>query len=368
MPLDTGAVAHEMVVSAGVDMGDGSDGRDTVLETSPTVGAALRTTRQRLGRSVQDLAAATRIKRHYLEAIEEMRVEELPSRPFTIGYVRAYARALGLDGEAAVQRFKQDAPGDAEPLRAPVGVRKHADVRLFLLVGGSAAVILAIGLWNLARHSMKDDGPAPAAVAESAAPSAAPPAAEPGMALAISTAQPAPQESTIPAPYLTPGMTPDDEAEAAKAARPAIDPNAPVTFTPHGAVYGAPAGASSVVLQANKSVSLVARGPNGAVYFAQQLKAGEAYRPPMMQGLSIEVTDPESVYVYVYGRIRAALNPAAKAGLAASVTSLSQILKSGAADAPAPAPARLPAPAQPAAAVPAAQAPAPAASQASAEG
>ena len=359
MPLDTGAVTHDMVVSAGVDMGDSADGRDTVFETSPSVGAALRATRQNLGRSLQDLAAATRIKRHYLEAIEEMRIEELPSRPFTIGYVRAYARALGLDGEAAVQRFKQDVPSDVEPLRAPVGVRKHADVRLFLLAGGGAAVILAIGVWNLARHSMKDDGPSPAAVVEAAGPSAAPPA-EPGAALAISAAQPAPQESTIPAPYLTPGMAPEEAADAAAkaAARPAIDPNAPPTFTPHGAVYGAPANVSSVVLQARKSVSLVVRAANGNVYFAQQLKPGEAYRPPIMEGLSIEVTDPESVYVYVYGHIHAALNPAAKTGLAASVTPLSQILKSGAADAPAPPP---PAPAPAAAApTPAAAAPAPA--------
>jgi transcriptional regulator with XRE-family HTH domain len=348
-----------MVVSAGVDMGDDSDERDSVLDTSPSVGAALRTTRQRLGRSLQDLAASTRIKRPYLEAIEEMRIEVLPSRPFTIGYVRAYARALGLDGEAAVQRFKQDVPGDIEPLRAPVGVRKHRDVRLFLLVGGTTVVILAIGAWNLARHSMKDDGPAAAAVVEPAAPSAAPPA-ESGAALAISAAQPAPQESTIPEPYVTPGMAPEADADAAKADHPAIDPAAPATFSSHGAVYGAPAGASSVVLQAKKSVSVVARGAGGAVYFAQQLKPGEAYRPPMMAGLSLEITDPDSVWVYVYGHIHAALNPAAKTGLAASVTPLSQILKAGAADAPPPPPETAPAPAA-AAPHPAAAGPAPAA-------
>ena len=49
-----------------------------------------------------DLADATGGKLTYLSALEEMRLELLPSRPFTIGYIRAYAQALGLDPETAV--------------------------------------------------------------------------------------------------------------------------------------------------------------------------------------------------------------------------------------------------------------------------
>ena len=173
MPLDTGAVTQNLLRSAGVDLGEVDDPSTTAIDGALSIGAALRATRQRAGRSLQDLSDSTRIKRAYLEALEEMRLEDLPSRPFTIGYVRAYARALGLDSEAAVQRFKQDVPGDAEPLRAPVGVRKHSDVRIAFLAGGGAVVVSAVLLWNLARHSMAEETPPPPVVPESAQPAPA---------------------------------------------------------------------------------------------------------------------------------------------------------------------------------------------------
>ena len=172
MPLDTGAVTQNVFMSAGMDMGDAVDQPDAGLDNAASVGAALRATRLGLGRSLQEVSDATRIKRAYLEALEEMRLEDLPSRPFTIGYVRAYARALGLDPEAAVARFKDDAPAEVEPLRAPVGVRKHSDVRLSLLIGGGALVITAVLVWNVAQHAISDEAPAPTIVPEAAQPAA----------------------------------------------------------------------------------------------------------------------------------------------------------------------------------------------------
>jgi hypothetical protein len=40
-----------------------------------------------------------------------------------------------------------------------------------------------------------------------------------------------------------------------------------------------------VTLQAIKSASLIVRGADGSVYFARQLRAGEAYRAPQLGGL-----------------------------------------------------------------------------------
>ena len=324
MPLDTGAVTHSLLMSAGVDMADHGEHHDAALEGALNIGAALRSTRLRLGRSLQDVADATRIKRGYLEALEEMRIEELPSRPFTIGYVRAYARVLGLDAEAAVSRFKQDSPGDIEPLRAPVGVRKHTDARISLLAGGGAVIVSAVLLWNLAQHAMTEEAPPPLIVAESSGP-AIQPSSTPPEAVTLSAAQPAPQESTLPGAYHTPGLDTGDgvAATAAAAAKPATvstngpDATAAPTFTPHGAVYGAAAAASAVTLQAQKSASLVIRGPDGSVYFAQQLKAGEAYRAPMAKNLQVDVSDATAFTVYVNGALHA--------GLPAEVTPLSQL-------------------------------------------
>ena len=303
MPLDTGAVTQNLFLSAGVDLNDGADRPDMGMDGAVNIGAAFRATRQGLGRSLQEVSDATRIKRAYLEALEEMRIEDLPSRPFIIGYVRAYARALGMDPEAAVARFKDDAPAETEALRAPVGVRKHSDVRLSLLLGGGALVITAVLVWNVAQHAMSDEAPSPSVVPDAAQPAAAPTAAP--TTLAVSAAQPAPVESTLPPPYQTPGMASSGNPAGADAAKGAggptadLDPGAPATFMPHGQVYGATAQASLVTLQATRSVSLVMRRPDGSVFFAQQLKAGEAYRAPTTGGLSADVSAPQDVRVYV---------------------------------------------------------------------
>ena len=106
MPLDTGAVTQNLLRSAGVDLTVADDPSETAIEGALNIGAALRATRQRTGRSLQDLSDTTRIKRAYLEALEEMRLEDLPSRPFTIGYVRAYARRVSVSlGTSRLKRW-----------------------------------------------------------------------------------------------------------------------------------------------------------------------------------------------------------------------------------------------------------------------
>ena len=322
MPLDTGAVTQNLLRSAGVDLGEIHDPSETAIEGSLNIGAALRATRQRTGRSIQDLSDTTRIKRAYLEALEEMRLEDLPSRPFTIGYVSAYARALGLDPEQAVSRFKQDAPSETEPLRAPVGVRKHSDVRIALLFGGGAVVVSAVLLWNLARHSMAEETPPPPVVAENAAP--APAATATPATVSISAAQPAPQESTLPTPYVTPGLSASSSPAAYDGA---IDPKVSTSFIAHGTIYGAAANASVVTLQAKKSVSIVIRGPDQKAVFAGVLKPGEAYRGPIVGAFTADVSDPQDLNVYVGGQIHT--------GLLAQVTPFSKL----AADYKPPAPA-----------------------------
>jgi hypothetical protein len=49
-------------------------------------------------------------------------------------------------------------------------------------------------------------------------------------------------------------------------------------------------------------MSLVVRGAGGAVLFARQLAAGEAWRAPDTAGLTADVDVPAAVEVYVQGR------------------------------------------------------------------
>lgn len=67
----------------------------------------LRETRLSKGLTLEEVAQRTYIKLHYLEALEEGRVDRLPAMVHTYGYIRQYAKLLGLDGGALVAQFQQ---------------------------------------------------------------------------------------------------------------------------------------------------------------------------------------------------------------------------------------------------------------------
>jgi transcriptional regulator with XRE-family HTH domain len=72
-------------------------------------GADLREARERLGLSLDDVAANLRIRLRHLEALEEGRLSTLPGSAYALAFVRTYARYIGLDAEEMVRRFKAEA-------------------------------------------------------------------------------------------------------------------------------------------------------------------------------------------------------------------------------------------------------------------
>ena len=294
------------------------DGPVDPLYAHETLGEALKAVRHDRGLSVQDVAEKTRVRRAYLEAIEEMRLDALPSRPFTIGYIRAYATALGLDPDLATERFKTEEPVLDEPLRAPVGVLDDRDPRVAAFMVAALVIVAAIVLWNVAQRAMTANAP----------PSALAPQAQVDKALSnlksgpmrLGSPLPAPVESTTPPPYETPGLA---EAMGLKTAdpnapprpkmaseAPAIDPaTLPPYFVVKGKVYdgGNPQQNSAVTIQALKSASLIVRGADGSVYFARQLSAGDAYRVPSLAGLTLDVSEPRDFQVFVSGATKGVL-------------------------------------------------------------
>jgi cytoskeleton protein RodZ len=297
------------------------------LQSAADIGSALKALREQKKLSLEQLADMTRVRRAYLADIEAMRLDKLPSRPFTIGYIRAYAEALGLDGDAAVERFKAEEPILDEPLRAPVGVVQNGDPRAVAIVAGVIVILVAIVLWNIAQRAlMAGAPPPPTASAKSTAKAlaeAGPPVVPLGAPL------PAPVESTTPPPYETPGMpiiNPDGTVTAPKSvqgAKSGLTPEAPTgdpstlspVFVATGQTYGAPKEqASSVTLQALKPASLIVRGQDGQIYFARQFAAGDAFRVPQGVALTGEVSQPASFQVFVAGQSKGFL-PAAQVSL-----------------------------------------------------
>lgn len=72
------------------------------------IGRIFARTRQELGYDLDTVAAELRIRRPYLEAIEEGRYGDLPGTPYAIGFVRSYADYLGLDSDTSVALFKSE--------------------------------------------------------------------------------------------------------------------------------------------------------------------------------------------------------------------------------------------------------------------
>lgn len=290
------------------------------LDAGRTLGLALQAVRLEKGLTLESLAEITRVRRSYLEAIEDMRLDTLPSRPFTIGYIRAFAEVLGLDGDRAVERFKAEEPVFDEPLRAPVGLLDERDPRVAAFLFAALVIVASIVLWNVAQRAMMANAPPPPLASEVLTRKAL--SQPPTGLIKLGAPLPAPVESTTPPPYETPGLAEamglarDPTAPTPKPANeaPMLDlTSLPQVFTPKGKVYDGGGGQISIVatVQALKNGSLIVRGADGSVYFARQMAAGEAYRVPQVAGLTLDVSAPRDFQVFVAGQSRGVL-PAAQ--------------------------------------------------------
>ncbi len=314
MALDAGKGPEEIGAQA--------DWRDPVppITEAPTLGDGLREARERSGRSLIELSGVTRVPVRYLTALEQNDFSILPNRVFSIGYVRAYAGALGLDEQLAVERFKRETPDPSVPLQPPVGVA-FEEVRRYsprLIAAGLALVVAIVG-WNVFQRVSLMRAPQPSDIAELPESWRLGEVPGQGQLMRLTAPRPAPPDQTVPALYVTPGLEAeltgvDPTSDEAAAAPP---PPVQKAFNPRGAIYGASANASQVVIQARKAASLVVRMADGRVLFARQLAAGDAWRAPLGVSATVDVSDPTAFDVY--------LNGEHGGGLEAALTPLSQL-------------------------------------------
>ena len=113
------------------------------------VGSLLRATRVRLGEDIQDVASVLRIRRTYLESIEDGRTNDLPGLTYAIGFVRTYAEHLGLDGDEVVRRFKTEAQamGANNDLKFPSPVQEGRVPGGAILFVALLVAVVAYGGW-----------------------------------------------------------------------------------------------------------------------------------------------------------------------------------------------------------------------------
>src|SRR5438552_13891826 len=82
-------------------------------------GEELRREREIRGISLREITVATKISKRFLEAIERNDHRTLPAPVFTRGFIREYARYLGLNSDEIVNRYNFAAAGDDRIEKSP---------------------------------------------------------------------------------------------------------------------------------------------------------------------------------------------------------------------------------------------------------
>ena len=198
----------------------------------PPSGQLLAAERERQGLSRVEVAQRLHMSPSQVEALETGDYSRLPKGPFLRGFVRNYAKALGLDGDALVAQLANETPTESAPRIVvpsqnirfdPLGDRfsnpyvKAAGIALVAIVLGFAAMYwwLFIRPEPPAAHKVPDMPP-PTAPAPMPAPVVTAPAPQPSAAPALPAAAP---QAAKPEPASPPAPTKVEppKADAAKA-------------------------------------------------------------------------------------------------------------------------------------------------------
>ena len=78
-------------------------------ESGDPVGSQLSVARLRLGWTLEEASARTRLHHNILRQLEAGQFDKLPSLAYTRGFLRIYARELGLDPKALLREFQPSA-------------------------------------------------------------------------------------------------------------------------------------------------------------------------------------------------------------------------------------------------------------------
>ncbi len=174
---------------------DDSDERqeDAPLVAEPeSFGTWLRRQREVREIDLREIADSSKVSMSYLQAFEDDRFDVLPSPVFAKGFLRQYARYVGLDPEEVVNFYlaARHPEGEGEPVLQPrTEPEPPSRNYVFLVLAVIAALVLLV--WLLSAYSQRThsvDAPGSSVVApEAASPPPAPareaPAEEPAQAL-----------------------------------------------------------------------------------------------------------------------------------------------------------------------------------------
>ena len=139
------------MAAAGEDP-EGSAAEDVAPEPVPerpaTTGTILAAARVEAGLEIEEIARTTRVPGRHLRALEADSHEGLPALPYAQGFVRAFAKAVGLDSEEMCARFRAETSKQPH-MPTPAAMTALDERRLpssALVAASLVALLVVIGL------------------------------------------------------------------------------------------------------------------------------------------------------------------------------------------------------------------------------
>ncbi len=121
-------VADVVDINQGRNGTASSDEKPAAADSYETAGAMLKAVREDSDLTLEQVSQGTNVKESHLQSIEEMAIDRLPARPFTIGFVKSYAEFLDLPVEELVTKFKNEAGFESNPVASPVDIKRAQDL------------------------------------------------------------------------------------------------------------------------------------------------------------------------------------------------------------------------------------------------
>lgn len=114
------------------------------------LGESLRKERELRGITLEDISTRTKVNVRFLEAIEDDDLSALPAKAFAKGFLRSYARVVGLDEELVLTNFEychhaiqsENAPEYKSKYAAQKAPKRGVFILLLLIILLLTAIII----------------------------------------------------------------------------------------------------------------------------------------------------------------------------------------------------------------------------------
>lgn len=212
------------------------------LDPAWRAGRKLTEARRQRGWTLDEVADRIRVRREFLEALEEMNVKLLPGKAYALAFLRSYARELGIEEKAIVDQFQDECALSREDVHKQIRSPSSRPHRERPWMAAAVLVLIAAGFvgWRALNVGGGSEQPAETAMA-------------PPVISAPAAAGPAAAERRV------------------------------------------------VEIRALSEGWLEARGPNGTVFLSRTLRAGDVYRPDPSPGWTLHARDGGAFELYVNG-------------------------------------------------------------------